>query len=84
MFAIMIIALLHRLAGGFAFQRMSTYGLPCILEVMPMGKYREGNAKLFEILSIVSSLIRTVISLIRLIWDMSKDRKQKSNRPDQG
>ena len=73
------------MVGGFAFPRMSTYRLPRILGG---DAYEEsitkGQQTVFEVISIVATVIRTAISLFRLIWDVRKDLKQKSNRPHQG
>ncbi len=45
---------------------------------------KKGQLTVFEVISLVATVIRTAISLYRLIWDVQKDLKQKSNRPDQG
>lgn len=69
-------------AGGLAFQRMSTYGLPCILEVMPNGKvYKKGKQLLLEIIGVAAAVTGTIISVIQLVRDIVNERKQKSNRP---
>ncbi len=67
------------------FQRMSTYGLPRILEVMPMRKVlREDMQILLEIVGTLATIVCAVTSLIQLWRDIRKERQQKSNRPDQG
>ena len=64
------------------FKCMSTYRLPRI----PGGDaYEESTTKgwqvLLDIVGVIATIIRTVISLVRLVYDIMKDRKQKSNRP---
>ena len=39
---------------------------------------------MFDIVDIITTIIRTMVLLVRLIYDIIKDRKQKSNRPPKG
>ena len=41
----------------------------------------EGWQVLLDIIGVITTIIRTMISLVRLVYDIMKDRKQKSNRP---
>lgn len=47
--------------------------------------YEESTTKgwqvLLDIIGVVITMIRTIVSLVRLVYDITKDRKQKSNRP---
>lgn len=68
--------------GGFAFQCMSTYRLSRI----PGGdayeeSTKEGSRILFDIIDVVATIIHTMVSLVRLVYDIMNDREQKSNRP---
>ena len=42
---------------------------------------KEGWQVLLDIVSVITTIIRTMVSLVRLVYDIAKDRKQKSNRP---
>ncbi len=70
------------IGGGFAFQ-MYEY----IQASSHFGgdAYEESIAKgmqvLLDTIGIITTIIRTMISLVRLVYDINKDRKQKSNRP---
>ena len=39
---------------------------------------------LFDIVRACAAVVSALVAVIRLVWDIVKDRKQKSNRPDQG
>ena len=55
---------------------------PRILEVMPYEEsILKGRQVLLEVVGILAAVISAVVALIRLIWDIRKDREQKSNRP---
>jgi len=40
----------------------------------------KGSQVLLDIVGVIASIIRTMVSLVRLVYDIAKDRKQKSNR----
>ena len=40
----------------------------------------KGSQVLLDIVGVIASIIRTMVSLVRLVYDITKDRKQKSNR----
>lgn len=44
----------------------------------------EGWQVLLDIIGVVTTIVRTVILLVRLVYDIAKDRKQKSNRQSKG
>ena len=72
-------------AGGLPFRRTDPYELPDILEVMPMRRTtKERTAKLLETIGAVAAVANAVIALANLLYDIVRNRKQKSNRPDQG
>ncbi len=70
------------IGGGFAFQMYeyiqasSHFGGNAYEESI-----EEGSQVLLNIIGVVTTIIRTMISLVRLVYDIMKDRKQKSNRP---
>lgn len=37
-----------------------------------------------DIIGVITTIIRTMISLVRLVYDIAKDREQKSNRRSKG
>ncbi len=63
------------------FNCISTYRPPRILGG---DAYEENTTKgsqvLLDIVGVIASMIRTMITLVRLVYDIMKDRKQKSNR----
>ena len=69
------------IGGGFAFQMYeyiqasSHFGGDAYEESI-----EEGSQVLLDIVGVIASIIRTMISLVRLVYDIMKDRKQKSNR----
>lgn len=36
---------------------------------------------MLDIVGVIATISRTMVSLVRLVYDIVKDRKQKSNRP---
>lgn len=64
------------------FACMSTYGAS-----LHFGgdAYEESTAKgqqvLLDVVGVIATIIRTMVSLVQLVYDIMKDRKQKSNRP---
>lgn len=40
-----------------------------------------GQRVLLNIVGVITTMIRAMVSLVRLVYDIIKDRKQKSNRP---
>ena len=40
----------------------------------------KGWQVLLDIVGVIATIIRTMISLVRLVYDIMKDKKQKSNR----
>ena len=43
-------------------------------------RLQKGHGFLFELLRTCAAVINAAIALIRLIWDIAKEHKQKSNR----
>ena len=69
------------IGGGFAFQMYeyiqasSHFGGDAYEESIT-----RGWQVLLDIVNVITTIIRTVILLVRLVYDIVKDRKQKSNR----
>ena len=60
-------------------------GLPCIFGGDAYGEsITKGKRVLFDMVDVITTIIRTVILLVRLVYDIAKDRKQKSNRQAKG
>ncbi len=49
-----------------------------------MRKNGERTANLLETIGVVAAVVNAVIALANLLYDIVRNRKQKSNRPDQG
>ena len=50
-----------------------------------MKRVHERTAELYNVIGIVVAGVNAVISLLHLLYEIAKDRQQKSNRPpDQG
>lgn len=70
------------IGGGFAFQMYeyiqasSHFGGDAYEESIIM----EGQRVLLDIVGVIATIIRTMVSLVRLVYDIMEDRKQKSNR----
>ncbi len=43
---------------------------------------RKGYAILYHIIGALASVVNTCIALIHLVWEILKDKKQKSNRSE--
>lgn len=70
------------IGGGFAFQ---LYEYIQASSHSGGDAYEENTTKgwqvLLDIVGVIATIIRTIISLVRLVYDITKNRKQKSNRP---
>lgn len=72
----------HSKGGGFAFQ-MYEYiqaSLHCGGDAYGES-IKKGQQVLLEIIRVIAAITSAIVSLVRLVYDIIKDRKQKSNRP---
>ena len=68
--------------GGFAFQMYEYIQASLHTGGDAYGEsITKGKRVLFDMVDVITTIIRTVILLVRLVYDIMKDRKQKSNRP---
>ena len=63
---------------------MDSYDFLAIGGVAHEERLQKGLRVLFNLLRTCAAVVNAVIALIRLVWDLVKNRKQKSNRPRQG
>jgi len=67
--------------GGFAFQMYEYIQASSHFGGDAYGEsIEEGSQVLLDIIGVIATIIRTMVSLVRLVYDIAKDRKQKSNR----
>lgn len=70
------------IGGGFVFQMYEYIQASLHFGGDAYGEsIMRGWQVLLDIVNVITTIIRTVISLVRLVYDIVKDRKQKSNRP---
>ena len=72
--------------GGWPYHRMmDSYDFLAIGGVAYGGKITGKVAQvLFDIVRACAAVVNALVAVIRLVRDIAKDKKQKSNRPDQG
>lgn len=68
------------IGGGFAFQMYEYIQASSHFGGDAYGEsITRGWQVLLDIVNVITTVVRTLISLVRLVYDIVKDRKQKSN-----